>query len=214
MFTGMIEEVGRVRAIQRRAGYRRTTVDASRVLEDMQVGDSITLDGACQTVVALDGPGFTVESVEETLRRTTLGRKEVGDRINLERALRLDGRLGGHLVAGHVDGVGRMLERREAREGAVFRIGVPEGLSPYVAEKGSIAVDGISLTVASASGQDFTVAVIPHTLQATTLSERRTGDAVNLEVDMVARYLERLLRAGQAPGKGGLTESALRQMGY
>ena len=214
MFTGIIEEVGRVRAIQRRAGYQRTTVDAQRVLADIRVGDSVSLSGACHTVVGFDGGGFAVESVEETLRRTTLSRLRIGGRVNLERALELGGRLGGHLMAGHVDGIGQVLKRTDAPGGALFQIGMPADLAPYVAHKGSIAVDGISLTVASVSARDFTVAVIPHTLQATTLSERRPGDAANLEVDMIARYLERILTFGRKPSAGGLTESALREMGY
>ena len=214
MFTGIIEEIGRVRAVQRRAGYQRTTVDASRVLGDLKIGDSISLDGACHTVVVFDAGGFVVESVEETLQRTTQHRWRVGSRLNLERALCANGRLGGHLVAGHVDGVGRVLARRAAPEGVTFQIEMPENLAPYVAEKGSVAVDGISLTVASVSARDFTVAIIPHTLQETTLFERQSGDPVNLEMDMVARYVERLLSTGRVPGGSGVTEAALREMGY
>ena len=214
MFTGIIEEVGRVRSIQRRTGYQRTTLDAERVLSDIRVGDSIGLNGVCHTVVAFDGEGFAVESVEETLRRTTLGRLRAGARVNLERALQLGGRLDGHLVAGHVDGVGQLQKRTESPGNVLLQIGMPPDLAPYVAQKGSIAIDGISLTVASVSAQDFIVAVIPHTLQATTLSERRSGDPVNLEVDMIARYLERLLTSGRNLSGGSLTESALREMGY
>ncbi len=193
MFTGIVEEVGVVRSVQRRAGYQRTALDAQRVLEDVRIGDSIDLDGACHTVVGFDERGFWVESVEETLRRTTLSRLRVGSRVNLERSVKAGERLGGHFVAGHVDGVGKVLERRESSDNVVFQVGLGADLAPYVAEKGSVAVDGISLTVVSASARDFTVAVIPHTLEVTTISERRAGDSVNLEVDMVARYIERLL---------------------
>ncbi len=192
MFTGIVEEVGRVRAIQRRTGYQRTTVEAKRVLEDVSVGDSISIDGACHTVVEAERHAFSFESVSETLERTTLGRLETGHRVNLERSLKLSDRLGGHLVAGHVDGMGRVMERRRWADNMTFRIGMPEELSAYLAAKGSIAVDGISLTVVAASARDFTVTVIPHTAEATTIGERRVGDAVNLEVDLVARYLERL----------------------
>lgn len=192
MFTGIVEEIGVVRSVQQRAGYQQTTVDAQRVLEDVRVGDSINLDGACHTVVGFDGRGFTVESVEETLRRTTLSRLRVGSRMNLERSLKVGDRLGGHFVAGHVAGVGKVLKRRASSDQVVFQIGMGADLAPYVAEKGSIAVDGISLTVVSVSPREFTVAVIPHTLEVTTISERRVGDPVNLEVDMVARYIERL----------------------
>ena len=207
MFTGIVEEIGRVRSVQRRTGYQRTDLDARRVLEGIQVGDSLTLDGACHTVVAFDGRGFAVESVEETLQRTTLGRVRVGSRVNLERSVALGGRLGGHLVAGHIDGMGKVLKRQESSDNVLFQIGMPSDLAPYVAQKGSIAVDGISLTVVSVSHREFTVAVIPHTLQVTTLSERGPGDAVNLEVDMVARYLERLLAAGRIPPGGGVTSA-------
>ena len=193
MFTGIIEEIGTVRSLQRRSGYQRTTVDAQRMLEDIRIGDSITIDGACQTVVDFDANGFTVESVEETLRRTTLGGLRPGRRVNLERALKLGDRLGGHMVAGHVDGVGRVLRRKDGPDSVQFQVGMPAELSPYVAEKGSIAIDGISLTVTGASPRDFGVAVIPHTLETTTLSERRSGEPVNLEVDTVARYIQRLM---------------------
>ena len=192
MFTGIVEEVGLVCDVRRRAGYQLTALEASRVPADVAIGDSISIDGACHTVVDLGRRGFSFESVQETLERTTLGRLRAGDRVNLERSLKLSDRLGGHLVAGHVDGVGRVQERRRWADNVTFRIGMPAELARFVAGKGSIAVDGISLTVVSAGARDFTVAVIPHTMEATTIGERRVGDAVNLEVDMVARYLERL----------------------
>ena len=192
MFTGIVEEVGQVRAIQRRKGYQRTTVEAKRVLEDVSIGDSMSIDGACHTVVEAERRVFSFESVSETLERTTLGRLKTGDRVNLERSMKLSDRLGGHLVAGHVDGMGRVLERRRWTDNMVFRIGMQAELAAYLADKGSIAVDGISLTIVSAGARDFSVTVIPHTMEATTIGERRVGDAVNLEVDLVARYLERL----------------------
>ena len=192
MFTGIVEEVGLVRAIQRRTGYQRTTVEAKRVLEDVSIGDSISIDGACHTVVEAERRAFSFESVSETLERTTLGRLKTGDRVNLERSLKLSDRLGGHLVAGHVDGMGTVMERRQRADNMTFRIGMPEHLAAYLANKGSIAVDGISLTIVAAGARHFTVTVIPHTVEATTIGERRVGDAVNLEVDLVARYLERL----------------------
>lgn len=201
MFTGIVEEVGRVCNVRRRTGYQRTTLEASRVPADVAIGDSISIDGACHTVVDLGRQGFSFESVQETLERTTLGRLRAGDRVNLERSLKLSDRLGGHLVAGHVDGLGRVQERRRWADNVVFRIGMPVELARFVAGKGSIAVDGISLTVVSAGARDFTVAVIPHTMEATTIGERRVGDAVNLEVDMVARYLERLTGSRAANGE-------------
>ncbi len=181
-----------MRAIQRRTGYQRTTVEAKRVLEDVSIGDSISIDGACHTVVEAKRHAFSFESVSETLERTTLGRLKTGDRVNLERSLKLSDRLGGHLVAGHVDGMGTVMERRRWADNMTFRIGMPEDLAAYLANKGSIAVDGISLTIVAAGARHFTVTVIPHTMEATTIGERRVGDVVNLEVDLVARYLERL----------------------
>ena len=210
MFTGIVEEVGMVRAIQRRTGYQRTTVEAKRVLEDVSIGDSISIDGACHTVVEAERRAFSFESVSETLERTTLGRLETGDRVNLERSLKLSDRLGGHLVAGHVDGTGRVLERRRWADNMVFRIGMQDELAVYLAGKGSIAVDGISLTIVSAGERDFTVTVIPHTMEATTIGERRVGDAVNLEVDLVARYLEKL--TGRRAENGDLP--TLRNVGF
>ena len=210
MFTGIVEEVGLVRAIQRRTGYQRTTVEAKRVLEDVSIGDSISIDGACHTVVEAERRAFSFESVSETLERTTLGRLETGDRVNLERSLKLSDRLGGHLVAGHVDGTGRVLERRRWADNMVFRIGMQDELAVYLAGKGSIAVDGISLTIVSAGERDFTVTVIPHTMEATTIGERRVGDAVNLEVDLVARYLEKL--TGRRAENGDLP--TLRNVGF
>jgi len=153
-----------------------------------------------------------VESVDETLRLTTLGKLKVGSRINLERSLRLSDRLGGHLVAGHVDGVGKLVNRQDMSGSVELTIEAGTELSPYIAKKGSVAVDGISLTVASTSNASFSIAVIPHTLEVTTISELRVGDDLNLEVDMFARYLERLVSAGRANTE--LTQSGIEAMGY
>ena len=199
MFTGIIEETGIVRSIQKREGYQRTTIDAERVLQDIETGDSISIDGTCHTVVEHDEKGFVVESVEETLRLTTLGRLKPDHRVNLERSFQVGQRIGGHIVAGHVDGIGRVLDRVESPDNVLFRIEMPAELAPYLARKGSVAVDGISLTIASVSDRNFTVTAIPHTLSVTTLSERRPGDPVNLEVDTLARYVERLLNTGRIP---------------
>ncbi|MEW6749916.1 MAG: riboflavin synthase [Candidatus Latescibacterota bacterium] len=213
MFTGLIEEVGRVRRLQRRGLFQRLEIGAARVLEDLRPGDSVNIDGACQTVVDRDGTGFSVESVQETLRRTTLGELRLDQPVNLERALRPDSRLGGHLVLGHVDGVGRLTRRVQGDQAWEVAVEPPPELLRYIATKGSVAVDGISLTVVEAAERSFTVAVIPHTFGHTTLAGRRTGDRVNLEVDVVARYVERLLRGG-APPSAPLTFERLRDMGY
>lgn len=213
MFTGIVEEVGVVREIQRRAGYQRTTVSAQRVLDGVKIGDSISLSGACHTVVAFDGRGFTVESVQETLTRTILGKFQVGSRVNLERSLKLGDRLDGHMVAGHVDGVGRVLKRLESADNVVFECDVPSELAPYIAEKGSVTIDGVSLTVVSVTDRSFLVTVIPHTLSVTTLGDRRVGDAVNLEVDLIARYLARLMHFGLGSAQG-IDEAMIQKMGY
>lgn len=212
MFTGLVEEIGRVRRVRRQSRFQRLEIDAPRLLEDLHLGDSVNIDGVCQTVVDLDSSGFAVESVEETLRRTTLGRLQAGDPVNLERALRVDARLGGHLVLGHVDGVGRLAALEAGQESWELTVEPPAGLERYIAAKGSIAVDGISLTVAAIANQRFTVAVIPHTFEHTTLAGRRAGDPVNLEVDIIARYIERLLQGGQTAE--GLTWDRLHNMGY
>lgn len=211
MFTGIIEEVGVVKQIERRAGYQRTTIGAQCVLEGVKLGDSIALDGACHTVVAFDEHGFTVESVDETLKRTTLGKMQNGSRVNLERSLKLGDRLDGHMVAGHVDGVGTLIRRTEFSDNVVFEVEVPDGLAPYIAEKGSVAILGISLTVVSVTARTFSVTIIPHTLSVTTLQDKRVGDVVNLEVDMIARYVERLTQFGH---HGRLSEEKIREMGF
>lgn len=184
MFTGLVEEMGRIRS--RHGG--RLTVEAAAVLDGLRPGDSLALDGCCLTVVEVGEGWYGVDLVDETRARTTLGERGPGDAVNLERPLRLDGRLGGHLVQGHVDGVGTVVDPAPA-----LRVTLPGPLRRYVVEKGSVAVDGCSLTVASVVDDGFTVAVIPHTAAVTTLGARRRGDRVNVEVDLLAKYVERLL---------------------
>jgi len=213
MFTGIVEEMGLVARRDASGAFQRLTLRASQVLEDMKIGDSINIDGACQTVVEVDPGHFAVESVEETLRRTTLGELRTGDRVNLERAMRLGDRLGGHLVSGHVEGIGAIQRREEHPHNVVLTVGLPTELARYVAPKGSIALDGISLTVATVSEGAFTVWVIPHTLSHTTLGDRRPGDRVNLETDMIAKYVERLAEAS-AGAVSPLSEAWLRKMGF
>jgi riboflavin synthase len=193
MFTGLIEEMGTVEAVEDRGAGRRIRVRASAVLADARVGDSLAIDGCCLTVVEREAERFAVEAVPETLARTTLGDRKVGDRVNLERALRLDQRLGGHLVQGHVDGVGVVRSIAQEGEGARITLDIPDGLARFVAEKGSLAVDGVSLTVAKDLGDGCEIALIPHTLGHTTAGHYRPGRRVNLEVDLIARYLARLL---------------------
>ena len=194
MFTGIVEGLGEVLAVSGTPDGARLRVRAGALLDDAGVGDSIAVSGVCLTIVAMDGGAFSADLAAETLRRTTLGGLRPGDPVNLERPLRLDERLGGHIVQGHVDGVGTIAATRPEGEGLWMEIAAPASLLPYLVEKGSVAVDGVSLTVAGLPGGDrFAVALIPHTLAVTTLGRRRPGDPVNLEVDILAKYVERLL---------------------
>jgi riboflavin synthase len=194
MFTGIVEELGTVCSFEPNATGARLEFKASLVLEDVHVGDSIAVDGCCLTVVDSGDNWWAADAVEETLRRTALGALRAGDPVNLERPVRLSDRLGGHLVQGHVDGRGRITAcTTNPDESLLMWIQAPPGLLRYVVEKGSIAVDGVSLTIVDVEDDGFSVALIPHTQRATTLGHKRTGDVVNLEADMLAKYVERLL---------------------
>jgi riboflavin synthase len=193
MFTGLVEEIGEVLDVRTTAEVVVLTVRGPTVAADARPGDSIAVNGVCLTVVDVDAAGaFTVELVPETLARTSLKGVAVGTKVNLERALPAGGRLGGHIVQGHVDGVGTLVARTPGERSDELRFELPQGLARYVVEKGSIAVDGVSLTVAGVQNGRFSVALIPTTLAHTTLGVRRPGDNVNLEVDVVAKYVERL----------------------
>jgi riboflavin synthase len=194
VFTGIIEELGSVRAIDRREGGARLEIAASKVLADARAGDSIAVNGCCLTVVDRGDDSWAADAVIETLERTALGSLERDDPVNLERPLRLSDHLGGHLVQGHVDAVGRVAVRTPLADGSTrFTFSAPPEALRYVVEKGSVAVDGISLTVAALGDDSFDVAVIPHTLAVTTLGYKDPGAAVNLEADLIAKYVERLL---------------------
>jgi len=194
MFTGIVEELGTVRGVHPIGGGARLEIAATQVLDDTSIGASIAVNGCCLTVVELGADHWSADAVSETLDRTSLGGLRAGDPVNLERPVRLADRLGGHLVQGHVDAVGTVRERAPLPDGSTrMAFAAPDAVLRYVVEKGSIAVDGISLTVAAVGGDAFEIAVIPHTLAVTTLGARRPGDPVNLEVDVVAKYVERLL---------------------
>ena len=195
MFTGIVEGVGEVLAVERSADVRRLTIRSSQVISEFAVGGSIAVDGVCLTIVEVGGDRLRVDVGAETLRRSTLKTLVPGHRVNLERPLRLDSRLGGHLVQGHVDDVGTIMRIRPEGETRWMEIRVPQNLSAYVVDKGSIAVDGISLTVARVTNEGFAVSLIPHTLAATTIGSKRAGDDVNIEVDIVAKYIARLAAA-------------------
>jgi riboflavin synthase len=193
MFTGIVEELGEVTALTDLGDSVRLTVRGPAVVADAAHGDSIAVNGVCLTVVEATSDGFTADVMRETLDRSSLGALATGDPVNLERPMRLDGRLGGHLVQGHVDGTGSIVERSPSEHWELVRISLPRDLARYVVLKGSITVDGVSLTVAAVDDESFSVSLIPTTLELTTLGRKQVGDPVNLEVDVVAKYVERLL---------------------
>ncbi len=194
MFTGIVEELGRIKSIQVKSQDATLEIQATGVLSDAKVGDSISVDGACLTIRFLTSETFTVDVSAETLRRTTLGERKVGEQVNLERSLRLSDRLGGHLVLGHVDEVATIRSWTDEGDASVMQVTMSRITKPYVAYKGSITVDGVSLTVSNVLTDAFEVTLIPHTKDVTTFGTKRTGDTVNLEVDIVARYLETLIK--------------------
>ncbi|HEU5037172.1 MAG TPA: riboflavin synthase [Nocardioides sp.] len=193
MFTGIVEELGTVAAVEDQGDAIRLTVRATTVLGDAGLGDSIAVNGCCLTVASLDGDTWTADVMQETLDKTSLHGVQPGDTVNLERAVTADKRLGGHIVQGHVDGVGIVVARTPSEHWEVVEIAMPPALARYLVDKGSISVDGVSLTVVEAGDDRFTVSLIPETLARTTLGTRQPGDRVNLEVDVIAKYVERLL---------------------
>jgi riboflavin synthase len=211
MFTGIIEELGTVKALRREAGAARLILSATKVLDGTVLGDSICVNGVCLTVVEMGRNEFSADVAVETLRVTNLGDLPAGKKVNLERALQLSARIGGHLVSGHVDAVGRVREKREEGNGWRIFIDAPGTVLRYVIKKGSIAVDGISLTVADVDTAGFSIAMIPHTAKLTTLGFKTAGDSVNLESDIIGKYVERLL-AGRV--EGGVSLDALKQNGF
>jgi riboflavin synthase len=193
MFTGIVEELGTVERIERQSDAVRLTVRATAVLEDAGLGDSISVDGCCLTVAERTEHTWTADVMAETLATTGLGGLRPGDRVNLERAVAAGARLGGHLVQGHVDAVGHVVRREPGDHWDVVTIAMPPELAPYVVDKGSVTVDGVSLTVVGAGAESFTVSLIPETLRRTTLGLREPGDPVNLEVDVIGKYVARQL---------------------
>lgn len=199
MFTGIVEELGEVVAVEQLADAARLTVRGPLVTSDAGHGDSIAVNGVCLTVVEHADGAFTADVMRETLERSSLGALAVGSPVNLERAVRVSDRLGGHLVLGHVDGTGVLLDKRPDEHWTVVRVSLPAGLDRYVVEKGSITVDGVSLTVAAVDTGWFEISLIPTTLALTTLGPKHAGDPVNLEVDVLAKHVEKLLLAGVVP---------------
>ena len=206
MFTGIIEEIGIVKS----AATHNLVIEAKNVLEDIRVGDSIAIDGACLTITSVEDNSFNVDLMKETIRYTGLGKLRYGNQVNLERAVTLDKRLGGHLVLGHVDDIGTILSIDLSQTDRIIRIASPTRLMRYISYKGFIAVDGISLTITDLDASSFSVSLVNHTLKHTTLGNRKPGDNVNLEIDVIARYLERLSEYDNRE----LTMNLLREYGY
>lgn len=217
MFTGIIQSVGRIAALQRRGNDMRITLDTGKLpVVELSLGDSVAVNGVCLTVVEKQDQGFVADISGETLSRTTAGSWQSGEPVNLELALTPTTRLGGHLVSGHVDGVGEVSKRWSDGRSERFVIKAPDNIARYIAEKGSICVDGISLTVNSVAGSEFELNIVPHTLQETTMAGYGPGHQVNLEVDVIARYLERLLLGDKAADKAAsaIDETFLAQHGF
>lgn len=215
MFTGIVEEMGEIAAIERGSRSAVLHIRCQEVLEGTKVGDSIAVNGVCLTVTTLDAQGYTADVMAETLDRSSLGALRRGSRVNLERAMPADGRFGGHIVAGHIDGTGTVLDVFRDETAVWYRISAEPSVLRYIVEKGSITIDGISLTVAKVTGEDFSVSIIPHTQANTVLADRRAGDIVNLETDIIGKYVEKLLQP-QEPAKkeSRLTMEYLAEHGF
>ena len=206
MFTGIIEGLGTITAVRPADQGRRLSIEADFVMDRTGIGDSIAVNGACLTAVRVSGKQFDVDVSPETLQRTTLGETRVGTRLNLERALRLSDRLDGHLVSGHIDGTGTLTHRKTTGNAIFIGFSVPESLARYMIKKGSIAVDGVSLTINTCDARGFEVCIIPHTAQLTTIGQKKAGEKVNIETDIIGKYVERLLSAQQNNGDLKKTE--------
>lgn len=212
MFTGIIEEVGHVKSLHRGAKSFTLEIEAEKVLEGTLVGDSIATNGVCLTVTSLTGHGFTADVMPETVSRTALGELVSGSPVNLERALSLQTRLGGHIVSGHIDGTGRIADRRQDDTALWLTIECDSKLLRYIIEKGSVTLQGVSLTVARVDARSFAVSLIPHTQAATTLHQAKVGDLVNIENDIIAKYVEKLL--GKAPDNGSDLLDKMAKYGF
>ncbi|MDX1933839.1 MAG: riboflavin synthase [Capsulimonadales bacterium] len=219
MFTGIIEVVGKVTGIERNGEGVELTISGGKIAEDISLGDSVAINGVCLTATRFEPPHITFEAVYETLRKTTLGQLRIGDSVNLERAVQVGGRLGGHIVQGHVDGTGIIASIRPIGNSYFIYVDAPPELMRYVVTKGSVAVDGISLTIAEAADRTFALSIIPHTWDHTSLREKHAGDTVNIETDILGKYVERMLGgylagADRAAERGGVTMDLLARAGY
>ena len=215
MFTGIIQSVGQIQSLQPQGGDQRIAVACGKLpMADVALGDSIAVNGVCLTVIEFDGDSFQADVSNETLACTTLGHLAVGVPVNLEKALLPTTRLGGHLVSGHVDGVGEIVARESDGRSLRFTLRAPRELARYIAAKGSICVEGISLTVNRVAGREFDLNIVPHTLEETNLNDAEVGRPVNLEVDIIARYLERLLMGAESADQAGVSRRLLAESGF
>lgn len=212
MFTGIVEEVGNIEGVKKGAGSASISIRASRIMDDIHLGDSVAVNGVCLTVTAISGGGLAADVMHETLNRSTLGTLRPGKPVNLERAMAADGRFGGHIVTGHIDGTGTLASVRPDGNAVWYTIATPPPILRLIIEKGSIAIDGISLTIARVAAKDFSVSVIPRTAASTILPSLRIGDAVNLENDCIGKYVEHLL--GNAGPSSTITAGFLAEHGF
>ena len=216
MFTGIVEEMGTIAGIQKGAKSAVLTIQAEKVFSDIHIGDSIALNGVCLTVTSFSGNTYTADVMNETLRRSSLGSLTIGSKVNLERAMAANGRFGGHIVSGHIDGTGTITKVEKDDNAIWYTIAAEENRMKYIVEKGSIAIDGISLTVAKRSDMDFAISMIPHTAKETVLSRKKPGDIVNLENDIVGKYIEQLMHYEKKEEKkeSRLTKEFLLRAGF
>lgn len=213
MFTGIIEELGTVGQMDRRPDSIKLTIQARKVLEGTQLGDSIAVNGVCLTVTSMTDSSFTADVMHETMRRSSLSDIKSGSKVNLERAMQVGGRLGGHIVSGHIDGVGHIARIAADGIARVITISIPKGMEPFIVEKGSIAIDGISLTVVSVGNSQFSVSIIPHTMANTTLIDKHPGAVVNLETDVIGKYVHSFTTAHTGK-RSGITMETLLENGF
>ena len=213
MFTGIIEEIGEIAAIKRGAKSCELHIKGNVIFSDLKIGDSVAVNGVCLTVTSFSGKVFTADVMNETFSRSSLGSLKTGSHVNLERAMSANGRFGGHIVSGHIDGAGKITNIKKDGNAVWYKISADENIIKYTVEKGSIAIDGISLTVARVERDNFSVSIIPHTSEKTILSEKKTGDTVNLENDIIGKYVERFLNFDKT-GKSSITMDFLSKYGF
>ncbi len=211
MFTGIIEEIGTIKEFRQDGGNALVTVGCKKVLEDTKIGDSIAIDGICQTVISIDKTSFSAQISSETLSVTTFSKFKTGQNVNLERALTLNSRLGGHIVSGHVDGLGKVKNIQKLSDFYNLKFELDKDLAKYIAKKGSVTINGVSLTIADTTSNEFSVAIIPHTFENTDLHKLKSGDFVNIEVDILAKYVEKFLSTGD---NKVLDENFLKENGF